>query len=94
MVAEYASPEKVKAAWNEAREILFNSDIEMLPIEKYQMRSFADGRLVALYSDGSDPKTRGENALICNLKSGYGKGLFELKHLFDIPEGETEFRIY
>ncbi|RLJ75179.1 hypothetical protein [Pedobacter alluvionis] len=94
MVAEYASPEKVKAAWNEAGEILFKSDFEMLPVEKYQMRFFADGRLVALYADGSDPKTRGDNALICNMKSGYGKGLFELKHLFYIPQGETEFKIY
>lgn len=94
MAAEYASPEKVKAVWNEAGEILFKSDFEMLPIEKYQMLFFANGRLVALYTDGSDPKTRGDNALICNMKSGYGKGLFELKHLFYIPQGETEFRIY
>lgn len=94
MVAEYASPEKVKAAWNEAGEIVFNSDIEILPIEKYQMRFFADGRLVALYTDGSNPKTKGDNALICNMKSGYGKGLLELKHLFYIPQGETEFKVY
>jgi hypothetical protein len=94
MVAEYASPEKVKAAWNEAGEILFNSDIEILPIEKYQIRFFANGRLVALYTDGSNPKTKGDNALICNMKSGYGKGLLELKHLFYIPQGETEFKVY
>lgn len=94
MVAEYASPEKVKAAWNEAGEIVFNSDIEILPIEKYQIRFFADGRLVALYTDGSNPKTKGDNALICNIKSGEGKGLLELKHLFYIPQGETEFKVY
>lgn len=94
MVAEYASPEKVKAAWNEAGEIVFNSDIEILPIEKYQMRFFADGRLVALYTDGSNPKTKGDNALICKIKSGEGKGLLELKHVFYIPQGETEFKVY
>lgn len=94
MITEYASPEKVKSAWDEAGEILFKSDIEILPIEKYQMRFFADGRLVALYTDGSDPKTKGDNALICNMKSGYGKGLLELKHLFYIPQDETEFKVY
>ncbi|WP_115969483.1 hypothetical protein [Chryseobacterium pennae] len=94
MVTEYASPQKVKATWEEAKEILFNSDMEILPIEKYEMRFFGNGKLVALYADGSNPNTRGGNALVCHLKSGYGKGFLELKHLFYIPQGETEFKVY
>ncbi len=94
MVTEYASPQKVKATWEEAKEILFNSDMEILPIEKYEMKFFGNGKLVALYADGSNPNTRGGNALVCHLKSGYGKGFLELKHLFYIPQGETEFKVY
>lgn len=94
MITEYASPQKVKATWEEAKQILFNSDIEILPIEKYEMRFFGNGKLVALYADGTNPNTRGGNALVCHLKSGYGKGFLELKHLFYIPQGEKEFKVY
>lgn len=94
LISEYASPEKVKKAWEEMNEIIFKSDIEMLPIEKYEMRFFGNGKLVALYADSSNPDIRGGNALVCHLKSGFGKGFIELKHFFYIPQGETEFKVY
>lgn len=94
MITEFASPEKIKAMWDEVNKIFFESDTEILPIANYEVRFFSEGKLVALYSDGSNPSLKGDNALVCNLKSGYGKGYLELKHLFYIPQGETEFKVY
>lgn len=94
LISEYTSPEKVKKAWEEINEILFKSDIEMLPIEKYEMKFFDNGKLVALYTDDSNPDIRGDNALVCHLKSGFGKGFIEIKHFLYIPQGETEFKVY
>ena len=94
-ITNYSTKEQVKEMWDEITEILFNSEIEVLPIENYKMQFFANGKLVALFTDGSNPKIRGGNALICNVKSGsHGKGFIELKHFFYIPQGETEFKVY
>jgi len=94
-ITNYSTKEQVKEAWDEISEILFKSEIEILPVENYKMQFFANGKLVALFTDGSNPKIRGGNALICNVKSGnHGKGFIELKHLFYIPQGETEFKVY
>ena len=95
LVTDYATKEQVKEAWDEINEILFKSEIEILPIENYKMQFFAEGKLVALFTDGSNPKIRGGNAVVCNVKSGnHGKGFIELKHFFYIPQGETEFKVY
>lgn len=95
LAADYATAEKVKAAWNQLDEIMIKGDVDILPIEKYKMQFFANGKLVALITDGSDPETRGGNALVCKVKSGEFKGsIFEIKHFLYIPQGETEFRVY
>ena len=74
---------------------MIKGDVDILPIEKYKMQFFANGKLVALITDGSDPETRGGNALVCKVKSGEFKGsIFEIKHFLYIPQGETEFRVY
>lgn len=95
LVADYATAEKVKAAWNQLDKIIIKGDVDILPIEKYKMQFFANGKLVALITDGSDPETRGGNALVCKVKSGDFKGsIFEIKHFLYIPQGETEFKVY
>lgn len=94
-ITNYSTKEQIKETWHEINEILFNSDIEILPIANYKMQFFANGKLVALFTDGSNPKIRGGNALVCNVKSGnHGKGFIELKHLFYILQGEKEFKVY
>lgn len=95
LVADYASPAKVKASWNQLDEIIIKGDVEILPIKNYKMQFFAGGRLVALYTDGTNPEIRGGNALVCKIKSGhYKNSIFELKHFLYIPQGETEFKVY
>lgn len=95
LIADYATANKVKAAWNQLDEIIIKGDVDILPIEKYKMQFFANGKLVALIKDGSDSETRGGNALVCKVKSGEFKGsIFEIKHFLYIPQGETEFKVY
>ncbi|MGU3376043.1 hypothetical protein [Chryseobacterium sp. M5A1_1a] len=95
LVADYASSDKVKAAWNQLDEVIIKGDVDISPIKNYKMQFFADGRLVALYTDGTNPETRGGNALVCKIKSGQFKNsIFEIKHFLYIPQGETEFKVY
>ncbi|GEM56122.1 hypothetical protein B0A58_02445 [Flavobacterium branchiophilum NBRC 15030 = ATCC 35035] len=95
LVADYATPEKVKAAWNQLNEIIIQGDVEILPVANYKMVFFAGGRLVALFTDDSNPEIRGGNALVCKVKSGeFKNSIFEIKHFLYIPKGETEFKVY
>lgn len=95
LVADYASADKVKAAWNQLDEVIIKGDVDILPIQNYKMQFFAGGKLVALYTDGTNPETRGGNALVCKIKSGQFKNsIFEIKHFLYIPQGETEFKVY
>lgn len=95
LVADYATDAKVKAAWEQLNEIIIKGDVDILPLEKYTMQFFANGKLVALITDGSDPEIRGGNALVCKIKSGEFKGsIFEIKHFLYLPEGATEFKVY
>lgn len=64
LVADYANDAKVKAAWAQLNEIIIKGDVDILPLEKYKMQFFANGRLVALITDGSDPEIRGVDVLI------------------------------
>ncbi|QDP85351.1 hypothetical protein FNJ88_07150 [Chryseobacterium sp. SNU WT5] len=59
------------------------------------MQFFANGRLVALITDGSDPEIRGGNALVCKIKDGeFKNSIFEIKHFLYLPKGENEFKVY
>ncbi len=94
-ISTYATKNQIQDAWDEINEILIKSDNEILPIKEYKIEYFSNGKLVALFTNDTNSKTRGGNALICNVKSGnHGKGLIELKHFFYIPQGETEFKVY
>lgn len=59
------------------------------------MLFFANGRLVALITDGSDPEIRGGNALVCKIKDGeFKNSIFEIKHFLYLPKGENDFKVY
>ena len=95
LVADYATDAKVKAAWEQLNQIIIKGDVDILPIEKYTMQFFANGKLVALITDGSDLEIRGGNALVFKVKSGEFKGsIFEIKHFLYLPDGATEFKVY
>ncbi|WP_123905778.1 hypothetical protein [Chryseobacterium sp. ERMR1:04] len=95
LVADYATEAKVKAAWNQLNDVIIKGEVDILPVKNYKMQFFANGKLVALYTDGTNPEIRGGNALVCKIKSGeFKNSIFEIKHFLYLPKGETEFKVY
>ena len=94
MITQYASKQEIQESWDEIQEILIKSDVEILPIQNYKVQILSNGKLAALFADDTDSETRGGTALICNVKSGHGKGKLELKHYLYLPQGSSEFETY
>jgi hypothetical protein len=93
LISYYYDAEGAQEMWDNWMKIS-KHNIKMQPIENYEMKFFADGKLAALMTKSQEPEFRGNTALWGKFKEDGEETAFKINAYFYLLEGENDFRVY